>query len=180
VGHGGALPASRAIAPQASARGQDESGRAAIDLEEGSAHDRIEGVGVGRGGGAGAVRSNGCRQEPSVPDHSSVDFSFTAPSGQDGDREFSASRLGQQRFRGCSSSTETVSSAGKPLILVLDDPGGHCRGGMDCHSRHHRERLRTRSHSLKRNGPPSVRQARSIPSNSAFKPANHLEGGIRP
>jgi hypothetical protein len=180
VGHGGILPASRSIAPLASALDRDQSGRAAIDLDEGSDHDRIEGVGVGRGGRTGSVRSNGRRQEPSVPDDSSVDFSVTAPTGQHGDGKFSARTIGQHRRGGSSSSTQTVSTAGKPLVLVLDNPGGHRRGSMDCHSRSHREQLLTRSHLLQRNGRPSTFRADPIPSNSPFQSPIHLDGGNRP
>ena len=61
---------------------------------------------------------------------------------------------------------QAFSPAGKPIVLVLDDPGRDRRGRLDHHSRDDSQRREQRTHSLK-SGPPTVRPAGPSPSFSS-------------
>ena len=61
--------------------GRRRAGHREIDLEESEDHDRFAGTGFGGGGRAGALRSIGRTQEPSVSEYLALDLSPAADGG---------------------------------------------------------------------------------------------------
>ena len=91
------------------------------------------------------VRSLGRCEEPPGPDDLALDLSQaaherTVESGTVAARPFQPPKPGR---------SEAFRPAGKPIVLVLDDPGRDRGGRVDHHSRHDSQRCEQWTHSLK-------------------------------
>ncbi len=145
----GGFPSARSC-PRNSGRQWDE-GRG-IDFEEMGDHDRVARAGAGGDGCAGAVRTVGRAQEPSVSGHPALDHARSSPAG--GSRGELAV-LGPIASGRCwhvhapLARIPALHTTGKSAILVSDHPGGDSRGRLDHHATLDLERYGAGNYSLR-------------------------------